>query len=422
MNKNHPNDAAQPRSYLSDVPVFGEPIPGQAYIYRPSGYALIFDAGGRIAVIRTNLGFFLPGGGCEGEETPEQALLRESLEEAGRAMEIVRPLGQTMDYLKSVNSGRFYQVHSTFFLARFIEPQIQEAAPGHQQMWLEPQETAEKLFRPSQAWMLRQVISTSSAPSLDSSSPILEFDPNPQALIEPSRVVRPRDVPQHCILCFFQEVIAQVAAEYPARLIVENRWEDGPHPLYEIDYHGQRLAFCHPGIGSPLAGSLLEELIGLGCRKFIACGGCGVLEKEIAVGHLVVVTAALRDEGFSYHYLPSAREVVAHPQGIAALSRTLEQNGVPYRLGKTWTTDAPYRETAGRTARRRAQGCCTVEMEAAGLLAIAQFRRVILGQVLYGGDDLSGDEWDNRGWQSRKEVRQNLFWLAAQACLDIQGD
>ena len=48
--------------------------------------------------------------------------------------------------------------------------------------------------------------------------------------------------------------------------------------------------------------------------------------------------------------------------------------------------------------------------------AVAQFHGVVLGQVLYGGDDLSGGEWDNRGWQSRRDVRQNLFWLAAEAC------
>jgi hypothetical protein len=58
-------------------------------------------------------------------------------------------------------------------------------------------------------------------------------------------------------------------------------------------------------------------------------------------------------------------------------------------------------------------------MEAAALIAVAEFRNVILGQVLYGGDDLSGDQWVDRGWQSRREVRKNLFWLAADACLNL---
>ena len=88
-------------------------------------------------------------------------------------------------------------------------------------------------------------------------------------------------------------------------------------------------------------------------------------------------------------------------------------------MGKTWTTDAPYRETPNEIAQRRREGCLTVEMESAALMAVAQYRDVTLGQVLYGGDDLSGAEWDNRDWQTRHAVRENLFWLCAEACLAL---
>ena len=251
------------------------------------------------------------------------------------------------------------------------------------------------------------------------SYPILEHDATRQAFIEPSKVNPPRDVPEHCVICFFREVIDKVIAEHNAKVVVENHWEDGPHPVYEIEYQNKRLAFLHPGIGAPLAAGVLEEVIAFGCRKFMVCGGCGVLEKDIQVGNLIVVSGAIRDEGLSYHYLPPSREVMANEAAVKALAETLEKRKVPYRLGKTWTTDAPYRETAGKIARRRKDGCVTVEMESAGLLAVAQFRDVILGQVLYGGDDLSGAEWDKRAWQSREEIRESLFWLCAQACLMV---
>jgi uridine phosphorylase len=251
------------------------------------------------------------------------------------------------------------------------------------------------------------------------SFPLLEFDPAREAFIEPSRLIKPRDVPEHCVIPFFREVIEQVVVEHQAPVAVDSHWEDGPHPIYEITYHDRRLAFFHPGVGGALSAGLLEEAIAYGCRKFIVCGGCGVLKKDIAVGHLIVVSGAVRDEGVSYHYLPPDREVQAHAAGVAALTATLGRSSVPYRVGKTWTTDAPYRETPAKIAARRSEGCLTVEMEAASLLAVAQFRGVILGQVLYGGDDLSGGEWDNRGWQSRREVRQKLFWLAAEACLEL---
>jgi len=249
--------------------------------------------------------------------------------------------------------------------------------------------------------------------------PILEFDPSREALIEPSRLIEPRDVPEHCVICFFHDVLAYVINEQQAKVVSDSRWEDGPHPIYEIAHNHQRLAFFHPGVGGPIAAGLLEEAIAYGCRKFIVCGGCGVLAKGIAVGHLIVVSGAVRDEGVSYHYLPPGREVQAHRSGVAALEVALSQRGVPYLVGKTWTIDAPYRETPAKIAARKSEGCLTVEMEAASLMAVAQFREVVLGQVLYGGDDLSGGEWDHRGWQSRRDVRENLFWLAAEACLRL---
>jgi uridine phosphorylase len=251
------------------------------------------------------------------------------------------------------------------------------------------------------------------------SYPILEYDPTRKAFIEPSRVNKERDMPQACVICFFNDIIEKVVSEHNARILVENRWEDGPHPVYEIVHQGQRLAFFHPGIGSALSTSLLEEVIAFGCRKFIACGGCGVLKKNILMGHLLVVSAAVRDEGASYHYLPPAREVMADARGVKALVDLLTKREIPHLVGKTWTTSAPYRETRAKIQMRREEGCLAVEMEAAGMMAVTQYRDIPFGQILYAGDDLSGAEWDNRGWQSHSEVREKLFWLAADAVLSL---
>jgi nucleoside phosphorylase len=65
-------------------------------------------------------------------------------------------------------------------------------------------------------------------------------------------------------------------------------------------------------------------------------------------------------------------------------------------LVKTWTTDAPYRETPNKNKLRIEEGWVAVEMEMAAFLAVAHFRQVQFGQILYGGDDISGSEWDNR--------------------------
>ncbi len=254
---------------------------------------------------------------------------------------------------------------------------------------------------------------------MTASYPLLEHDYNTEAKLEPSRIIKPRDVPEHCVISFFREVNEKVASEKQAKVAVPNRWEDGEHPLYEIEHRGRRLAFFHPGVGAPLAAGLLEEAIAFGCRKFVVVGGAGVLVKGLTVGKLILVESAVRDEGLSYHYLQPGREIAAQPQALSSLRAALERRGLPFVSGKTWTTDAPYRETQAMIDARRAEGCLTVEMEAASLMAVAQFRKVLLGQILYAGDDLSGENWDKRGWQSRKEVRESLFWLAADACLEL---
>ena len=92
---------------------------------------------------------------------------------------------------------------------------------------------------------------------------------------------------------------------------------------------------------------------------------------------------------------------------------------VPHTTGMTWTTDAFYRETRAKVARRREEGCITVEMEASALIAVSRFRGIRLGQLLYAGDSLAGEAWDHRGWVKAHDVREQLFWLAADAAVEL---
>ena len=249
--------------------------------------------------------------------------------------------------------------------------------------------------------------------------PILEFDATVQAIIEPTDLVPRMDVPPHCVICFFAEVIDWVIEDKGAKIIAHSISEIGQHPLYECEFNGKRLAFFHPGIGAPLAAALLEEMIARGCRKFIACGGCGVLDSEIAVGHLLLPAAAIRDEGTSYHYLEPSREVLMNQGALEVIMAVLNQHGIEYLVTKTWTTDAIYRETPEKAQAYRQEGCLAVEMEAAAFFAVAQFRQVDFGQILYGGDAVIPGAWDGRTWNSRKDIRRNLFWLSAEAVFEL---
>ena len=245
--------------------------------------------------------------------------------------------------------------------------------------------------------------------------PILEFDPNPRALINADEQCQPVDIPQTIVLCFFYEVIEMLRESGRIRQVHAMRSEMGLHPLYELHAsNGTRIGLMHPGVGAPLATQLLEEVIAHGGRTFIAVGGAGSLHQELTLGHVVVPSKALREEGVSYHYVAAARWIDAQHDVNQTITAVLDHSGVPYVVGPTWTTDAFYRETPAKVARRRQEGCLTVEMETAAFLAVAQFRNVRFGQILYSADDLSGTIWDGRGWHSRASLREQLTHLATE--------
>lgn len=223
-------------------------------------------------------------------------------------------------------------------------------------------------------------------------------------------------MPGRAVACFFAEVIAGLVAAGRLRKVTALLSALGEIPVYELVHEGARVAVYHPGLGAPLAAGILEEVIALGAERIVACGGAGALEPDLVLGHVVVPADAVRDEGTSPHYLPPSRTVAADPDAVAAIEATLAGRGVPHRRGRTWTTDAFYRETPDRIARRRAEGCCTVEMEAAALFAVARHRGKKLGQLLYAGDDVSGAAW-NPGDRDGHSGRERLFWLAVEACL-----
>lgn len=254
------------------------------------------------------------------------------------------------------------------------------------------------------------------SPDAFNQCPLLEFDPDPNAIINPHEALHLENPPQRWVLCFFGEVLDALAQSGELQVVGHLRSEAGANPVYSLEYNGISLLVMHPGVGAPLAAGFMEEAISAGGRQFIACGGCGVLDGEIAVGHPVVITSAVRDEGTSYHYLPPSREVEASRAATAALEGALRSRQVDYRLGKSWTTDGFYRETLARRARRVAEGCLVVEMEAAAFFAVARFRGVICGEVVYGGDLVSPEGWDFRDWVKRGDVRTALFWLAVDAC------
>lgn len=249
--------------------------------------------------------------------------------------------------------------------------------------------------------------------------PILEFDPNPKAIFGPEDMYNEKEAPQRAVICFFGNIIEQMKQDGQLTLIRNIRSEMGLHPLYLYQHKGEPILLFHPGIGAPLAAAIFEEVIQLGSSIFIACGGAGVLDRHLDVGHPIIPISAVRDEGTSYHYLPPSREVEPHPLAVEAIKSTMRRKGLVFHETKTWTTDGIFRETIDKRELRISEGCDVVEMEAAALFAVAKFKNVICGQILYAGDLVHPDGWDSRMWNSRTASRKLLLECALDAVLEI---
>ena len=152
-------------------------------------------------------------------------------------------------------------------------------------------------------------------------------------MIEPALAIELFDLPTHVVLCFFRDAISSFVGEQGGREIGRLASEMGSHSVFEVDHDGRRLAIALAGVGAPLAAGWLDELIALGGRAFVAVGGAGVLVPDLAMGHVIVPTAAIRDEGTSYHYLPASRDVAPTDHAIAAVTRHARPARHPARRG-----------------------------------------------------------------------------------------
>ncbi len=225
-----------------------------------------------------------------------------------------------------------------------------------------------------------------------------DFDPDRTAVISPIDVIEPVDhMPQSMVGVFSHRIVDAFVARTGSEPITVFKSCMGHLPIYRcVLPDGFTFALVSMPIGGPFAADMLEETHAMGVRQFVTFGSCGALDHQVTAGHLLVPTAAVRDEGTSYHYLPPAEEIALQPDGVAAVCDALDTLGVPYTRTKTWTTDGIFRETRGKVNKRLQQGCAVVEMECASMAAVAEFRGFSFAQFLWAADSLSGEAWDSR--------------------------
>jgi uridine phosphorylase len=175
-----------------------------------------------------------------------------------------------------------------------------------------------------------------------------------------------------------------------------------PHrtgPLYAGQLHlldrfdGRVGVMAFFGIGAPAAATVVDTLAALGTRRFLNLGAAGGLQPGARVGDLVVCDSAVRDEGVSHHYLAHARYSRPSAPLTDAMRQRLTAADCTFKVGPTWTIDAPYRETVEELRHYRAEGVLTVEMEAAAVFAVAEHRGLEAAAAFVLSDVLSDAEW-----------------------------
>jgi 8-oxo-dGTP diphosphatase len=136
---------------------FGERINGVSYKTRPGAYAIVINANGKVAVVKTSTGFFLPGGGIEQDETAEMALVREVREECGWEVVVLEKVAEAVQYVHAPGEG-FFAKQCFFYRCSIHERTASPVEHDHQTLWLDVAEARKRLTHESQSWAIAQAI------------------------------------------------------------------------------------------------------------------------------------------------------------------------------------------------------------------------------------------------------------------------
>ena len=228
--------------------------------------------------------------------------------------------------------------------------------------------------------------------------PILEFDTEQTAVLNPTHENLGLNLPEKCVFAFLGDYITEFASKTETVKVSEFLSMTKRYPIYVTKYKGEEITLCEAPVGSAASAQILDWLIGYGVRKIISAGSCGALEK-FDEGTFLVPYKALRDEGTSYHYAPPSRYMKISEKARKAIEKTILEHGMKYQEVITWSTDGFFRETKEKVAYRKGEGCAVVEMECSALSACACFRGATWGMILYTADSLADvDKYDERNW------------------------
>jgi uridine phosphorylase len=219
----------------------------------------------------------------------------------------------------------------------------------------------------------------------------------PQQLIEDLRRIRgvPQGaIPAVCILEFDGDLTDWLVGQGMATPVAS--WACFHTTMFAVELEGTSCGIIARTIGGPYAVLIAEQLHTAGVKLIVGLTSAGRVAPSLPLPCLVVATAAVRDEGTSYHYLPPAAEVACPTQVVPHLERELATTGWSVRTGTVWTTDAPYRETRNQLEKWARGGVLAVEMQTASLFAFGAARQAPVASVAMVSNaiDNAGEQFD----------------------------
>lgn len=182
------------------------------------------------------------------------------------------------------------------------------------------------------------------------------------------------DVPAVCILDPDGDMVRRLRKEQRSRTF--EGWPCYHTQLDAFELAGRTVGIVGCAVGAPFAVLVAEELFEAGCRLLLSVTSAGQIVPAGPTPYFIVIDRALRDEGTSYHYAAPSEYSDANAGLVAMADAALKAAGLRAIVGSTWTTDAPFRETAEAIAAAEKRGILAVEMEAAALYTFARARQV----------------------------------------------
>ena len=241
------------------------------------------------------------------------------------------------------------------------------------------------------------------------------FDEIKTAVINPQT----REDVQKCdvVIVTFSNLIEEYVVEkFKPIKVGDFRCVNGFFPIYLFEHNGKKFGFYKTLLGAPASVGMMEDVITMfESKKYLVFGSAGTLDKD-CYGKVMIPTAAYRDEGTSYHYEKPADYVEIKNANI--VEEFMKNNNISYKMGKTWTTDAFYRETERNLKARQNDGCIAVDMECSAIQSMCNFRDVDLYYFFLSGDLLDSPEWVEEGLKEANHDYQN-FEIALKLASEI---